>query len=208
MLLNELSNYDIILASASPRRKQLLEELNIEFKVKPIAVDETYPEDYPVEKVAQYLSEIKAAAFHLRDMKGNSLVITADTVVTLGDSLLGKPKNSEEAAKILKKLSGKRHSVITGVTIRTLKKRHSFSVRTDVFFKRLSDDEIHYYINNFKPLDKAGAYGIQEWIGHAAIEKIEGSYFNVMGLPTHRLYEELLKFVDIKSSSSAIPLDL
>lgn len=195
MLHDKLLDYDIILASASPRRRQLLNELGLKFRVEALNIDESFPEDYPVDKVAQYLSEIKAASFHLRDMKKNSLVITADTIVALGDKILGKPENEEDAARILKYLSGKRHHVITGVTIRTLDKRHSFSVKTDVYFKKLSNDEINYYVSAFKPFDKAGAYGIQEWIGHAAIERIEGSYFNVMGLPTHRLYEELQYFV-------------
>jgi len=196
MLLDKLSKYEIILASASPRRKLLLEELGLNFKVQVINIDETYPEDYPVEKVAKYLSEIKAAAFNLRYIKSNTLVITADTIVALDDEILGKPKDADDARSILKKLSGKKHHVITGVTIRTRNKRFSFSVRTDVYFKKLNNDEINYYVSEFKPMDKAGAYGIQEWIGHVAIEKIEGSYFNVMGLPTHRLYEELLYFVD------------
>ncbi len=195
MLQDELLNYDIILASSSPRRKQLMEEIGIKFTISLVDVDETYPIDYPVEKVAQYISEIKAATFHARELKQNSLIITADTVVTLGEKILGKPKGREDAVKILKELSGHKHQVITGVTLRTLKKRHSFSVRTYVYFKRLNDDEINYYIANYKPMDKAGAYGIQEWIGHVAIDKIEGSYFNVMGLPTHRLLEELSSFI-------------
>ena len=207
MLLNKLSDYEIILASASPRRKQLLEELGITFKVKTIKVEENYPDDYPVEKVAQYLSEIKAAAFHMQEMNNNSLVITADTIVAVGDTILGKPTDEKHAKVILKKLSGKRHKVITGVTLRTLQKRHSFSVSTEVYFKKLSQDEIDYYVSNYSPLDKAGAYGIQEWIGHVAIDKIEGSYFNVMGLPTHRLYEELIRFVT-NSKISGLEIDL
>ena len=198
MLLDKLANYDIILASGSPRRKQLLEELGIKFRIDVKPISETYPSDYPVEKVAQYISEFKAAAFQTADLKSNSLIITADTVVILNNEILGKPIDEDEAKSMLSALSGERHKVITGVTLRTIKKRHSFSVWTDVIFKNLSNEEIEYYVQNFKPFDKAGAYGIQEWIGHVAIEKIEGSYFNVMGLPTHRLYEELLRFVENK----------
>ncbi len=196
MLIDRLSKYNVILASSSPRRKQLLQELGINFIVKTMQVDESYPVGYPVEKVAQYLSEIKAAAFHSRDLDRNTLLITADTIVALGNTILGKPKSIDDAKAILNKLSGCRHEVITGVTFRTITRRHSFSVSTEVFFRNLSSDEINYYVDNFKPLDKAGAYGIQEWIGHVAIDKIEGSYFNVMGLPTHRLYDELMYFTD------------
>ena len=194
MLQTNLSKYDIILASASPRRKQLLEELGIKFTIQTREVDEDYPAGYPVEKVAQYLSEKKAAAFHESEINENTLLITADTIVALGTTILGKPSNYQDAVTMLKSLSGKKHQVITGVTIRTINKMHSFSVSTEVYFKHLTDVEINYYVDNYKPMDKAGAYGIQEWIGHAAIERIEGSYFNVMGLPTHRLYEELKRF--------------
>ncbi|MBC8320148.1 MAG: septum formation protein Maf [Bacteroidetes bacterium] len=209
MLQNKLLKYEIILASASPRRKQLLEELGIKFRVQTKKVDENYPADFPVDKVAQYLSEIKAAAFQVSEMKNNTLIITADTIVALGNTILGKPSNHKQAFKILMSLSGKKHHVITGVTLRTIEKRHSFSVSTEVFFKNLSEDEINFYVSNYKPFDKAGAYGIQEWIGHVAIEKIEGSYFNVMGLPTHRLYEELNMFIDSgKGNRSTIILDI
>jgi len=209
MLQSKLANFEIILSSASPRRKELLKELGVDFKVQLKKVDENYPVGYPVEKVAQYLSEIKAAAFHVSDMKKNTLIITADTVVALGNTILGKPSDKKDAVNILKNLSGKKHQVITGVTLRTIDKRHSFSVSTEVYFKHLSDEEINYYVDKFKPMDKAGAYGIQEWIGHAAIEKIEGSYFNVMGLPTHRLYQELIKFVNGNNgNNSSMTLDI
>ena len=208
MLSKKISKYDIILASASPRRKQLLEELGIKFNVQVKEVDENYPVGYPIDKIAQYLSEMKAAAFHVSEMQSNTIIITADTIVALGNTILGKPSNPKEAVKTLKSLSGKKHHVITGVTLRTIDKRRSFSVITDVYFKNLSDDEIKYYVDKFKPMDKAGAYGIQEWIGHAAIEKIEGSYFNVMGLPTHRLYEELNKFINDDESTSNLFLDI
>ncbi len=202
MLFNKLANYDVVLASGSPRRKQLLEELGLEFRIEVKPIVESYPSSYPIEKVAQYISEFKAAAFNTIDLKKNTLIITADTIVVLNNVILGKPVNKDEARLMLKSLSGEKHRVITGVTLRTYEKRHSFNVSTYVVFKELSDEEIEYYIDNFKPFDKAGGYGIQEWIGHAAIEKIEGSYFNVMGLPTHRLYEELIKFVGDKKYGS------
>lgn len=195
MLQDKLKPYDVILASKSPRRKLLLEEMGIDFRIETKEVDESYPASYPVDKVAKYLSEVKAAAFNHKDFKSNTILITADTVVTIGHEVLGKPSDSDDAIHLLSMLSGKKHHVITGVTIRSALKRRSFSVSTSVVFKRLSEDEICYYVDNFSPFDKAGAYGIQEWIGHAAIEKIEGSYFNVMGLPTHRLYEELNSFI-------------
>lgn len=195
MLLSKLESYDVILSSASPRRKQLLEELGIKFKVQTKDVFEDYPDGYPIEKVAQYISEVKAAAFRVREMKRNTLIIAADTVVILGNNIIGKPSDHQQAINTMKKLSGKKHQVITGITLRSIDNRHSFSVKTDVFFKNLTDEEINFYVKKFEPLDKAGAYGIQEWIGLAAVEKIDGSYFNVMGLPTHKLYEELNKFV-------------
>lgn len=194
MIKDQLSKYDLILASASPRRKQLLEELDIKFRVKTKSIAENFPAELNPTEVAAYLSKLKAAAFAREDFTELTLIITADTIVTIEGQILGKPLDREDAFRILKQLSGKKHQVITGVTLRSLKKEHSFTVSTDVFFKSLSESEIGFYVDTFKPYDKAGAYGIQEWIGHAAIERIEGSYFNVMGLPTHRLYEELSAF--------------
>jgi septum formation protein len=194
MLKEILHKYQIILASASPRRKQLFEELGIQYTIQPKDVDESYDPQLPPQKVAEYLSEKKARAFSNKEISENTLVIAADTIVAVNDLILGKPENNEDARKMLQQLSGRDHEVITGVTIRTHYNLKTFSVGTRVYFKELSDEEITYYIQNFKPFDKAGAYGIQEWIGHVAIERIEGSYFNVMGLPTHRLYEELISF--------------
>ncbi len=209
MLLDKLSNYEITLASASPRRKNLLEELGVKFEVKTVDIEENFPDDFPIDKVAQYLSEIKSAAFQVADMKNNSLIITADTIVALENVIIGKPFNKKDAIVILNKLSGRKHQVITGVTLRTINNRHSFSVTTTVHFKKLSSDEINYYVNNYQPMDKAGAYGIQEWIGHVGIDRIEGSYFNVMGLPTHRLYEELNVFLSEDSeNTSGLTLDI
>lgn len=194
MIFEKLKKYHVILASASPRRKQLLEAMGIEFDVRPKTVDEQFLESLTPDAVAEYLSRKKADAF-LDEINETMLLITADTVVSLDGRILGKPSGSVEAVAILQQLSGKIHKVITGVTLKSITKQTTFSVSTDVTFKVLSPWEIDYYINTYKPFDKAGAYGIQEWIGHVAIERIDGSYFNVMGLPTHRLYEELLRFV-------------
>lgn len=194
MLLEKLRKYKIILASASPRRAQLLREMGLEFEVQPKHVDEIIPESLSPKEAAKYLCKLKANAFSEKEIGVNTLLIAADTIVALKQEILGKPVDRQDAFKILKKLSGKSHKVITGVTIRSLLKQRTFSAKTEVRFKRLTDSEIDYYITTYKPYDKAGAYGIQEWIGHAAIEEINGSYFNVMGLPTHKLYEELIRF--------------
>jgi len=194
MLNDKLKEYQIILASASPRRKQLLQELGVNFRVQPKDIEEHFDANLSPELVAEQLSESKALAFSEEELDEKTIIITADTVVTIDGVILGKPKDAEEAREMLRRLSGRSHEVITGVTLRSATKMETFSVVTKVFFKELSDEEIDYYITNFKPFDKAGAYGIQEWIGHIAVERIEGSYFNVMGLPTHRLYMELHTF--------------
>ncbi len=191
MLLDKFKNYDIILASGSPRRQQLLAEMDIPFRVETRPVKETFPQDLSPEKAATYLCRLKSMAFADKDLKRNTLLITADTVVLLDNKVLGKPAGEKEAAVMLRQLSGRKHEVITGVCLRLYDKMKIFTASTRVWFKLLTEEEIDYYIREYHPLDKAGAYGIQEWIGHAAIYKIEGSYFNVMGLPTHRLYEEL-----------------
>lgn len=195
MLQNKLKQYNLILASGSPRRKHLLEEMGLDFHIVVQQVEEISPADMDPSSTAEYLSELKAAAFGSDEMAENELIITADTIVTLDKDILGKPVDRTDAVQMLNKLSGKTHQVITGVTLKTRNRQHTFAVTTDVTFKKLSNEEIDYYIDTYKPFDKAGAYGIQEWIGHAAIEKIDGSYFNVMGLPTHRLYEELISFI-------------
>jgi len=196
MLFDKLKKYDIVLASGSPRRQQLLAEMDIPFKVLVKPVEESFPEELSPTEAAAYLCRLKSLAFKVNDLKKNTLVITADTVVALQNKILGKPGNSKEAAFMLRQLSGCTHEVITGVCLRLGDKTSVFTASTRVWFKKLSDKEIDYYVNRYKPLDKAGAYGIQEWIGHVAIRKIEGSYFNVMGLPTQRLYEELLTFIE------------
>jgi len=195
MLKDKLKAFDLILASASPRRKQLLEEMGLDFRVDVKTIKEDFPEGLNPCEVAKHICELKASAFSHQELEPNKLIITADTIVAVGDVILGKPISRKNAAEMLNKLSDREHNVITGVCIRTSEKSISFTVETKVLFKSLSEEELNYYITNYLPFDKAGAYGIQEWIGHVAIEKINGSYFNVMGLPTHRLYEELNKFI-------------
>lgn len=193
-MYENLKDYNILLASKSPRRRELLQQLRLPFSVVSLGgIDETYPETLPAKEIPQYLSNLKADAF-IKNVNGNELIITADTLVISGDAVLGKPKGHDEAVKMLRHLSGRTHSVITGVTIATLEKRVSFSVETKVKFAEVSDADIEYYVENFMPYDKAGAYGIQEWIGCVAVEAINGSYYNVMGLPVHRLYKELQAF--------------
>ncbi|MCY1722909.1 Maf family nucleotide pyrophosphatase [Prolixibacteraceae bacterium Z1-6] len=185
--------YNFILASKSPRRQQLLKSLNIDFSVETKEVDEIYPENLKKEEVPVFLAELKSKPF-LSELSDKDLLITADTVVCLGEDILGKPKDYEEAFKMIQNLSGKEHQVITGVCLSSEKKMHSFYSLTNVQFKKLTNQEINYYIQQFKPFDKAGAYGIQEWIGTIGITHIEGSFYNVMGLPIQKLYEEIQKF--------------
>lgn len=184
----------LILASKSPRRQQLLSGLGFNFEIVTREVDESFPPNLKAQEIPLYLSKIKAQAFNdLLD--NNTLVLTADTIVWINNTILNKPENEQEAFTMLKLLSGNMHEVFTGVTISSLFKQQSFFNKTNVYFKELSDDEIWYYIKHYQPYDKAGAYGVQEWIGYIAIEKIEGSYFNVMGLPVKEVYEELMKFI-------------
>ena len=192
-MLENLNKYTIVLASKSPRRKQLLQEIGIPFSVETIDVDEVYPEDLPVEEVAAYLAKLKATPF-INNIDDQKLIITSDTIVCVDNQILGKPTGYEEAFEMLRLLSGRSHQVMTGVNLFSQSKSISFTTTTTVHFKVLSKEEIGYYLDNFKPYDKAGAYGIQEWIGHIAVKRIDGSYFNVMGLPIQRLYEELRKF--------------
>jgi len=197
MLLEKLKKYNVYLASQSPRRQKLLEQMNIDFLIASrVEVDEQYNFSLKREEIAMYLSEKKSDAYEFL-LKDNRLLITADTIVWIDNRVLGKPADKVDAGNMLKMLSGKRHSVITGITLRTVNKKHTFFASTDVWFRKLTHEEIEFYIENYKPFDKAGAYGIQEWIGLSAIEKIEGSYFNVVGLPTEKLYVELGKFLHI-----------
>jgi septum formation protein len=192
-MLDHLIDYNIILASQSPRRQELLKGLNIPFEVQVIDVEETYPNQLVGVDIPMYLAEKKADAFAGK-MKENTMLITADTIVWLEGKVYGKPIDKADATKMLKALSGKTHQVITGVCISTLKKRKTFHVISEVRFARLTSDEIEYYLQNYQPYDKAGSYGVQEWIGYVGVEHIEGSYFNVMGLPIQRLYSELKRW--------------
>ena len=187
-------DYKIILASNSPRRKELLAGIDVQFQVRVIQdIDESYPADLPTKDIAEYISHKKAAVYQ-QQMAPGELIITADTIVVLGNEVMGKPHDEADARRMLRELSGQTHQVITGVTLTTIDKQTSFSVETDVTFKQLTDSEIDYYISLYKPFDKAGAYGIQEWIGHIGVTGLRGSYFNVMGLPVQRIYEALSHF--------------
>lgn len=187
-------DYHIILASNSPRRKELLRGLDIAFDVRVQPdIAEDYPADTAPADVAVYISREKANAYK-DTIAENELIITADTVVIVGNEILGKPHDDAEAKEMLHKISGRKHQVVTGVCLTTTEKQRCFSVSTDVTFKNLKEEEIDYYIETYSPLDKAGAYGIQEWIGYIGVTALEGSYFNVMGLPVQRIWEELNKF--------------
>ena len=193
-MLDNLKNYDIILASNSPRRKELLQRLGLPFKVRTLfGVDESFPENLRGEDIALYIARKKAEAYK-SSMSSKELLITADTIVCLDGVVMGKPYGAENAKTILRQLSGRVHQVITGVTVLTQVKRESFAVTSHVKFANVTEDEIDYYVDNYLPFDKAGAYGIQEWFGLVAVEELRGSYFNVMGLPVQRLYTVLKQF--------------
>lgn len=194
-----VNDYKIILASNSPRRRELLAGLGIEFEVRVLpGIDESYPASMPAAETAEYIAGKKAAAYR-QVMADDELVITADTVVIVGDEVLGKPADTQMAAQMLRKLSGRTHQVMTGVCMTTSEQTVSFSVKTDVTLKQLAEDEIEYYIKKYQPLDKAGAYGIQEWIGYIGCTGLNGSYYNVMGLPVQRIYTELQRFTRRRS---------
>lgn len=189
-----MEKYKILLASKSPRRREIMKLLGIPFTIVTIeGIDESYPEEMEKDKVSEYISNKKADAF-LKRIGDDEMIVTADTVVICDDRILGKPTGKEGAIEMLKFLSGKTHKVTTGVTVATKEKRESFTSESLVKFADLTDKEIEFYVDTFHPYDKAGAYGIQEWIGAVAVEKIDGSFYNVMGLPIHRLYQVLKKF--------------
>lgn len=193
LLTDKLKNKNIILASQSPRRKELLAGLGLEFSTLSLDIDESFDRNqFKREKITEYLSAKKAKAYI--DIQPNDIIITSDTTVWVDDESLEKAADREESYEMLRKLSGKTHSVYTSVTIRSTEKEVTFSDETQVTFALLSDEEIYYYIDTYKPYDKAGAYGVQEWIGYIGVDNMNGSYFNVMGLPTHKLYKELIRF--------------
>lgn len=197
--LRLVEGYRVILASNSPRRKELLGGLGIDFEVRTLqGIDESYPDTLQGEEIPMYISG-KKAEVHQRTMADNEMIITADTIVYDNGQVLGKPKDKEEAIQMLRQLSGHAHEVITGVSIVTKGKTAQFASTSKVFFAPLTDEEITYYVDNYRPFDKAGAYGIQEWIGYVAVTRIEGSYFNVMGLPIQRLYTELKQYGNLHS---------
>ena len=194
MLLQDiLKDYRLILASASPRRRELLASCDLDFELaEKFECEECYPAELATEKVAEYLSQLKSNAYPHTLVEGD-ILLTADTVVILGDKILGKPHSEAEAIEMISSLSGATHKVVTGVTLRTAEQTISFSAESLVSFRTLDTEEIAYYVEKYRPIDTAGAYGIQEWIGYVGVPRLEGSYFNVMGLPVQRLYTELMK---------------
>lgn len=194
MLKEKLTDYKIILASASPRRQAFFKDLNLDFEIQVKKIDETYPLQLKGSEITDYLSILKASAF--KELKENEILITSDTIVWFNEKALGKPENYEEAAQMLRKLSGRMHKVITSVSFTSKDFQTTVNDVTKVWFKNLSEEEIEFYIKNYKPFDKAGGYGIQEWIGYIGVEKIEGCYFNVMGLPIRLVYKTLSEIAD------------
>ena len=193
-MLDNLKKYNVVLASNSPRRKELLQRLGIPFKVRTLfGIDESYPDTLRGEDIVRYISRNKANAYR-SSMGPDELLITADTIVYLQGEVMGKPHDADDARRMLRALAGQVHQVITGVTIITANDMENFAVTSQVKFSDLSDDEINYYVDRYLPLDKAGAYGIQEWIGLVAVEELRGSYFYVVGLPIQRLYQALKRF--------------
>ena len=193
MLKNRLKSKNLILASGSPRRQELLKSLGVPFKIRIKEIDEVYPKHLKKSEISDYLAQLKSNAF-VEELTPKDLLITSDTIVWYHNMALGKPKSKDDAFQMLQKLSGKTHEVITSVCLKSLQKEDIFNSITKVTFKELSSKEIQFYIDNYNPMDKAGAYGIQDWIGQIGVTKIEGSYFNVMGFPIHKIYSQLLKF--------------
>lgn len=195
ILKDKLKDYRLLLASRSPRRQQLLDQCGLDYRlIDKYDVEEHYPPTLAAAKVPLFLAQLKSEAYPA-PLAPNEILLTADTVVVLDGEVLGKPRDREDAARMLGRLSGRRHTVVTGVTLRSAERMHTFSAESGVWFRPLTDEEIAYYLDAFRPYDKAGAYGIQEWIGYAAIERIDGSFYNVMGLPIQKVYVELEKFL-------------
>jgi len=193
MFLERLKNYKLILASNSSRRQQFLNDLNLNYEIRLKDVEEIYPQNLKGSQITDFLVKLKAKFF---DLSENEILISSDTIVWLDEEVLGKPKNHDQAFAILKKLSGRTHQVITSVCFKSIEKTKTFNATTKVTFSDLTYDMIHFYINQYQPFDKAGSYGIQEWIGLIGIEKIEGSYTNVVGLPTEIFFKELIAFIE------------
>ncbi|MES2577873.1 MAG: Maf-like protein [Bacteroidota bacterium] len=192
MLKNKLKKYTLILASGSPRRQQFFKDLDLDFEIRLKEIEEIYPPELKAEEITNYLAVLKASAFE-GELKSNEILVTSDTIVWHNNTALGKPKDEQDALEILKSLSNTTHEVITSVCFKTNEKADVMHEVTKVTFNELSDESIRYYLENYKPYDKAGAYGIQEWIGFIGVSKIEGSYANVMGMPTDKVYEYLSK---------------
>ncbi len=191
MLKKKLSNYNLILASGSPRRQEFFKQLDVPFTIQLKEIDEIYPEHLKAADITDYLADLKSSVF--TDLKENDLLVTSDTIVWFKEKAIGKPKNKLDAFQMLKEMSGKKHQVFTSVSVKSKSFQRIFNDETVVEFESFSEEEINYYLENFNPYDKAGSYGIQDWIGLTGVKKITGSYFNVMGLPVHKLYKELLK---------------
>ena len=192
MLIEKFKTKKILLGSQSPRRQELLKALGVDFKVVKISSDENYPENLRNEKITEFISLSKANAYS--NLKENEILITADTVVVLNDEVLGKPIDENEAFQMIRKLAGSTHQVFTSVCVRTIENILTFSDKTDVIFDEFTDEEINYYIQNFHPFDKAGAYGIQDWLGYAKVKGIQGCYYNVMGFPLSKFYRKMQSF--------------
>lgn len=194
-ILNKINEFDIVLASKSPRRQQLLTEIGIKFRVvNHLDMDEVYPSVLKREEIPLYLAKAKAS-FYESYLEQNTLLIAADTIVWLENEVIGKPVDTEDAVRMLTRLSGNMHEVFSGVCLKTVSGEKTFFSSSKVYFRKISEEEIRYYVDNYKPFDKAGAYGVQEWIGYVGVEKIEGSYYNVMGLPVQKLYCELMLMI-------------
>lgn len=188
MLNEKFKNHTIILASKSPRRQQFFKDLNLDFDIRTKEIEEIYPPELQGTAITDFLADLKSKPFQLNK---NEILITSDTIVWFNNKALGKPKNKQEAFEMLKSLANNKHEVITSISIKTVTFQKIVNDTTVVYFKEILDDEINFYIENYNPFDKAGAYGIQDWLGFIAVNKIEGSYFNVAGLPVHKLYKEL-----------------
>ncbi|MEG1864022.1 MAG: Maf family nucleotide pyrophosphatase [Alistipes sp.] len=203
LLHDKLKNYRLLLASQSPRRRQLLADCGLQHEIAPkYDCEERYPTTLPAEQVPIYLAQLKSEAYPT-PLTANEILLTADTVVVIDAQVLGKPHSRDEALQMLRRLSGRRHTVVSAVTLRTANRTHTFSARSSVWFRPLTDEQIAYYVDTYRPYDKAGSYGIQEWIGYAAIERINGSFYNVMGLPIQKVYVELERFIAVLESSNA-----